>query len=205
MQLQQLTQLGGKNILDFLKKVDKKTWIQISLGLVFGSLLVFFIIWPAWIKRVEIHSKIKALEGQIKTLEILSQKKAEWSKNKETYLQLIQATKGRLLEPGEAALLLGAISKLAKESRTSIIASQPKEFLDKFPPPFDLQYEARLYDFSLEGAYHDMGAFISRIESNPKLLRIQLFSLLPNEANPKSRAGSITLSAVSVKRAQALK
>lgn len=187
-------------VIDFFKKVDKKTWIQLGAAAVGLLVLAFVVVWPAWFKRLEIRKQIKMIEGQIQSVETLSLKKAEWLKNKESYFKLIQGAKGRLHQPGETALLLGAISKLAKESGVSIVSSQPKESASKFPPPFDGLYEASLYDFTIEGGYHDLGKFASQVESNPKLLRIQVFNLKPKEGTPKIQTAGISLSAVSFKK-----
>ena len=195
-----IQQWSAQEIIDFLKKVDKKTWIKVGLGVlaVIGTLI--FIVWPAWFQRLEIRTKIKTIESQVKTLETLNKKKPEWLKNKSGYEKFIREVKQRIFMPGESSLLLGAISKIANESNVSIVASQPKEFNEKFPSPFDEQYEASLYDFVVEGSYHDLGNFAGRIESNPKILRFQRFHLKPNETNNKKHIGELSLSAVSFKK-----
>ena len=198
-----LRQITPARILDFFKKVDKRTWIKTGLGAFLILILGLLIIWPAWFQRVEIRGKIKNLEGQINTLHTLTQKKAEWLRNKEEYSNLIRDAKAKLYEPGEGSLLLGAISKLAKESKVSIVASQPKDYPDKFPAPFDARYEGTLYDFTLEGGYHDFGNFVSRIESHPKLLRIQLFNLKAKDGAPKVHTAAISLSAISFQKEKA--
>ena len=105
-----------------------------------------------------------------------------------------------MYKPGESSLLLGVISKMAEESKASVIASKPTEYAEKFPLPFNDQYEGNSYDFSLEGGYHDLGTFISKIESNDKLLRVQSFSIRPQEDGAEKHLADVNLSAVSFKK-----
>lgn len=192
-------QWNAQDFIEFGKKIDKKTWIKIGAGSVGTVVFIFFIVWPAWINRIGLKSKIAEIEGQIRQVETLQIRKPVLIKTKEDSIKFIKNVKESLFQAEETSLLLGAISKLADESKVSIIASSPKDFLDKFPEPFNQQYQASLYDFSIEGGYHEIGNFISRIESNPKLLRIQEFSLRPSQENEKMHLANMTISAVSFK------
>ena len=196
-----INQMTTKEIVDFLKSVDKKTWIKVG-AIAAAALVVFMvIIWPAWFKRVQVHMEIKNVEAKIQSLNTLRGKKEEWLKNKDLYNQNILDVKNKLYKPGESALLLGEISKLANESKISIVASRPKDEPLKYPPPFDQQYLANLYDFSVEGGYHQLGQFVANLESFPKLLRIQEFHIVPRENNPQSHTADIQLSAIALKTA----
>ena len=192
--------LRPADIIDFLRKVDKGAWTKIGASGIVIILFSFFVVWPAWFKRSNVRGEIQSLETQIGTLETLARKKNEWVSNKERYLQLIHEAKDKLHRHGEASLLLGSISRLAKETSVKIVSSTPQEVTEKFPSPFDSLYEASLYDFTVEGGYHGLGHFIGRIESNPKLLRIQLFNLKPKDDAPKIQWADISLSAVSFKK-----
>ncbi len=195
-----LNEIHPREIIDFIKKVDKKTWIQIGAVATFLLGLMIFVVWPAWFTRLEIRGKIKILENQIRMVETLSKKKAEWAKNKEEFGVLIEGAKKRLFEPGETAFLLGAVSKLAQESNVALIASQPKQYEGTFPAPFNDLYEGSLYDFTVEGKYHNIGALVSKIESNHKLLRVQLCHIRLSEEKPDVQITDLSLSAVSFKK-----
>ena len=195
-----LNQWTPSDITDLLKRVDKKTWIKIGIGAAVFLVLFFLVISPAWFQRLQVRSQIAVVKGQIITVENLSRKKPEWLRDQADFKKFIDDVKGRIFLPGETSLLLGAIAKLADESKVNIIASRPKDFLEKLPPPFDEQYEGNLYDFTVEGGYHALGTFISKIEANPKVLRIQLCHVNPREASPDSHVASISLSAMSFKK-----
>ena len=188
------------DIIELLKGVDKGTWIRIGIGSAAAFILIYFLIWPAWVARPGIYKEIKAIETQIQTTNTLYRKKPELEKNRDEDMKYIQAQKTRLYLPGESSLLLGAISKKAEASKVSVIGSKPVDYLEKFPVPFDAQYEGSAYIFTLEGGYHDLGGFISKIETNEKLLRIQSFHLQPQNDNPQKHVADLSLSAVSIKK-----
>lgn len=194
-----LPQITPQEVIDFLKKVDKKTWIQGGVAVLAGLLLILFIVFPAWFERPQVRGQIKALQGQIMVTQALFLKKPSLLKNKSEDSRLITESKARLYAPGEASLLLGAISKLAIESQVSVVASMPKDSEAKFPAPFDKAYEGSGYDFTVEGGYHNLGQFIAKIEANSKLLRVETFSLKARSETPVNHLAEVTLSAVSKK------
>ncbi len=197
-----LNQWNSADLIDFVKKVDKKTWLKIGIGAAVAVIIFIFFIWPAWFERVKILGQIKTVQGQIDTLKILTSKKDEWLRHQTEYKKLIQDAQVRLFQSAETSLLLGDISKLADESNVSIIASRPKDATEEIPAPFKQKYKANLFDFTVEGDYHAIGTFVSRIESNPKLLRIQVYHLTPREKTPGSHLADISLSAISVEKGQ---
>lgn len=192
----------GQDFVIFLKGIDKKTWIKIGgVAAVLGVVIFFFII-PAWITRGEVKAKVKGFDNQIATLNTLKIREPELKRNKEKTLQFIYSAKERLFEKGEVALLLGQVSKLAQESNVTIISSRPRPTEVTFPVPFDTQYESYQYDFSVEGGYHDIGTFISMIETYPKLLRVELFEVRLGKKDDESSklVASLSLSAVAFKQ-----
>ena len=191
--------LTKADVIDFFKKIDKKTWIKIGAGTAAGIALLFFIVWPAWVGRIGVRMQVKDLETQITTTQNLLHRQPQLIKDKIKYLATSHEVKGRLFETGGGALLLGVISKMAQESNVSIVSSSPKPFDGKFPPPFDGLYEASAYDFTVEGGYHDLAIFISKIENYEKILRIQSYHVNPQDKNPEKHLAAISLTAVSVK------
>ncbi len=198
--MKSIQQLTSKDILDLLKKIDTKTWIKI--GLAAAGVISFLIVVgiPAWFERPGVKSRMRTLEDEISVTNGLILKRPELERNKQDSIKFIQGAKQQIYLPGESSLLLGAISKLGEESHISIIASKPKNYEGKLPEPFNAQYEANQYDFTVEGGYHDLATFVSRIESNPKLLRVQSFYLRPQEEKPQNHLADISLSAVSFKK-----
>ncbi len=201
-----ISEITPAQVLDYLKTVDKKTWIKIGIGVSIGTLLLIFVIYPAWIGRVGLKTQLEAVRGQVAQTNNLFRKKPELMSAKEQCIEFTQKSKEKLYTPSEASLLLGTISKMANDSGVSIVASKPRAADGKFPVPFDSLYESSYYDVTLEGGYHALGEFVSKIESNSKILRIQSLSFHPKEkeedeavdAKPRLFA-DITLAAISVK------
>ncbi|MBI3306216.1 MAG: type 4a pilus biogenesis protein PilO [Candidatus Omnitrophica bacterium] len=198
-----LTQWTQHDIIDFFRKADKKVWIKFAAIGAAVFLVLILIIWPAWFKRLGIRDEIKNTKAKIQTLETLRIKKSEWIHNKTDYAHYVAGIKQRLYTSSESSLLLGEISKLAKESNVVIIASRPQDVSAKFPAPYDQNYESRYYNFVVEGGYHELGALMSRIESYPKLLRIQKFKITPRDDKPASHLAEIQLAVIAVKKGSA--
>lgn len=196
-----INEMTSADVLALIKGVDKKTWIKIGVGSLVFMIFLNFIGGPAWIQRWEVKGKTKSVKEQIRNLQTMVVRKPVLQKTKEKQVAYINNAKEKLYQPGETSLLLGAVSKMANESKISIISSSPKEFNEKFPAPFDTQYEANLYDFTVEGGYHEVATLIATIESNPKLLRVQTFQLKPNlnKAQGGKIISTLTISAVSAK------
>lgn len=198
-----LNQLTPGDILELLKQIPPKVWIMIAAGGAGAAVFFAVIFTPAWVLRPQIKNQIKNIEGQMITTRGLLLKQPELIRNKDNFLKVSQEVKNRLYLPGEASLLLGAISRLAQESNVSVVASNPKKFEGKFPAPFDAQYEGNAYDFTVEGGYHELALFISKIENNSKVLRVQNYNIRPQEKTPNKHLAEISLSAVSTKSAGA--
>lgn len=189
------------DIVELLKSLDKATWLKIGVSAAIALALFGFLIWPAWFKRVQVHAQIRNLQARIHTLEIQKQRQPEWERNKTEYRDYIERTQMRLYQPGESALLLGEIAKLAEESGVAIIASRPRQETLEFPSPFNKNYEAALYDFTVEGGYHALGTFVSKIEAYPRLLRIETFHIRPQDKMPERHLADLQLSVITYKKA----
>lgn len=193
------TQWTGADFIAFAKSVDKQTWIRVGIATLILSVFGYFIAHPAWFKRAALKQQIAATEGQIIRLQTLKRNERGWREDKENYLKYIKSVEARLYLPGETALLLGKISKLAEQSGVSIVSSNPQESAAvSFPEPFKQKFKPGLYDFVVEGGYHQLGDFVSRIEAYPKILRIETFQINPIEDSPDRHIAKMTLSAVSL-------
>ncbi len=198
-----LPQISSREIIDFLKTVDKKTWFK-SGGIAAGVLLfLIFIGWPAWFERPSVRAQIKTLEGQILLTKSLFLKKPQLLKSKEEDSKWIGGSRSHLYEPGESSLLLGAIAQLATQSDVSVVASMPKDFIAQFPSPYNQEYAGNSYDFSVEGNYHNLGTFTGKIESGAKPLRIENFTLKSRAATGALPLAEINLSAIASKNKKA--
>lgn len=194
-----LSQMTTQDLIALAKSIDKATWIKIGVGLLVALVLGYLFVIPAWIKRPALKTQIAAVQGQIVQLQTLRRNKTAWTQDKEASLKYMKEVKDRLYFPGESALLLGKISKLADESQIKIVASTPHDAKTEFPKPFDTKYKADYFDFTVEGGYHQIAEFVSRIESYEKILRVESFTVTPQDKITDRHVVNLTLSAVSYK------
>ncbi len=195
-----LQQLTAADVIEFLKSVDKKTWVQVGIGVIVLIALWSLILEPAWIERFQLKSQIKSIQGQIQTVVTLNQKKALWDRQQKEFSELIDKTRVRLFQKEEVSLLLGQVSKLARDAKVNVIASKPQGEKSGFPAPYDSQYQGSSYDFAVEGGYHDLGRFTSLVESYPKLLRIQSLKIMPIDKTPEKQIAELRIMAVSTQK-----
>lgn len=186
-----------EDLIDFLKTVDKKTW-GIIAGSIVGIVIAWtFVIGPAWFDRPSLRREMQGMESQIQQVKTLNEKRPTLEADKRLYEEMIDKAKSCLFKAEESGLLLGQISKLANESRVEVIASKPRGGeVTAFPAPYDLKYQAKGYDFTVQGGYHELGTLMSRIESFNKLLRIQNLWITPAEATPDKHIAEIRLLAI---------
>ena len=194
-----LNQITPELIVQWFKQADRKTIIKLGVGIVACVLILVLVVWPAWISRIILKQKIKAIKEQMVSLDELNRGKPELVKNRAEYQKVIKEVRERLFKPGETSLLLGTISKMAVEAQVAIVSSNPKDQNEEFPSPFNKKYESALYDITVEGGYHQLGNFISRLESNAKILRIQNFHLESDEKNEELHTATLLIAAISKK------
>jgi hypothetical protein len=200
-----LNQMTSADVIAMVKGVDKKTLIKIGAGAAGFLIVSIFFVWPAWITRLEVRQQVNDLKNQVTMTQNLLRRKPQLLQDKDKYIKFSQEVKSRMFQPGEASLLLGIVSKMAQESKVSIVSSNPKAFGVKFPPPFDVQYVASAYDFTVEGGFHEFGEFISKLENYSKVLRVQTFHIMPQDKQDKEEKGdgahlaSLSLTAVASK------
>jgi Tfp pilus assembly protein PilO len=93
-------------------------------------------------------------------------------------------------------MFLGQVSKRASESRVEVQTSNSKTEKVVFPEPYNLKYQPSGYEFTVEGRYHDLGNFASRIEDYEKLLRIQSIRIVPSGKTPGQNIAELKLWAI---------
>ena len=191
-----LNQYSFADVRDFVKSVDKKTWMIVlsaSVGLLVA--VVFFVI-PAWIERPLLRRDIESMESQIRQINAMNEKRPGWEESQRVFGSLIQKTQGRVFTPEDLGLLLGHVSKMADESGVDVLASRPSAEKTVFTAPYHLKYQPAGYEFTMQGGYHELGDLASRIETNEKLLRIQSLEILPEEKTPGRHIAELKLWAI---------
>lgn len=194
-----ISQMTIPEILDLLKTIKRGTWVKVGLALIAILAFVCLFVYPAWIERIELKNKIKTLELRKASYVNLERAKPKMMEERKKASEFIDSVKKRLYAPAEASLLLGAIARLANDAKVSIIASTPRESEKDFPAPYNQQYQAALYDFTVEGGYHNIGKFIASLEANEKLLRVQKFLITSKEPSKDVQLAELTLTATSRK------
>ena len=180
----------------FLKNVDKKVWVVGFLCTIGFLLVVVFLVIPAWIERPMLRRDIQSMETQIRQVNDLNKKRPEWEENQKVFGSLIENTRARVFTDEEMDMLLGSTSKMASESRVEVLASKPLTEKIAFAAPYHLIFQPRGYEFTVQGGYHDLGNFMSRIESHTKLLRIQSLEIVPDKKMSERQIAVLKLWAI---------
>ena len=191
-----LNQWTSAEVIDFVKRVDRKTWLMIGSGVVASLLILVFFVIPAWIERPMLRSDIESMEGQIRQVNALGQKRVLWEKNQKLFGDLIEKTQARLFTAEDLSVLLGQISKMGSESRVEVLASKPTDEKNPFQEPYCSRYQPSGYEFTFQGGYHDLAGLVSKIESHGKLLRVRTFQIVPSEKAPDRHVAELKLWAI---------
>lgn len=189
-----LHQWTVQEALDYLHRLDRKKKLRLLSGLGGGLLFLILIFWPAWIARPQIQGRIQLLRNQIEEAQAQVRLEPKLLEEQKRYETLIEKTQARLLTESESQGLLGILTEIGKKSRVTLLASQPQSETQKVPAPFAEKYVAYSYLITVEGGYHALATFVSEIENHAKLLRVDEFSVMPQEETPLIHLGEIRLS-----------
>jgi Tfp pilus assembly protein PilO len=132
----------------------------------------------------------------MRQVQTLSQKRAGWEENQKVFGSLIESTQGRIFTVEDMGVFLGQVSKKASESGVELQTSNPLAEKTVFPDPYDQKYLPSGYEFTVEGGYHSLGNFVSRIEGHEKLLRIQSLKISPSKKTPGKNVAELKLWAI---------
>lgn len=191
-----LKQLNFADIIAVIRSVDKRTWVVVLSSAVGFFLVIAFLVIPAWIERPMLRREIQRMEAQIRQINAMNEKLPGWEENRKVFGALIEKTQARVFTAEDLGLLLGQVSKMADASGVDVLASKPLIEKATFPAPFRLKYRPSGYEFTVQGGYHDLGDFSSRIESHEKLLRIRSIEILPSEKTPDRHVAEFKLWAI---------
>ncbi|MBI4115826.1 MAG: type 4a pilus biogenesis protein PilO [Candidatus Omnitrophica bacterium] len=173
-----------KDIVARFRKLDRKTKIRL-LAICGGALLsIPFIFWPAWVGRIQLQGKITILRSQIELAKKQIAQEPKLLEEKKGYEITIKEVNSKLHTEKETHELLGFLDNLTEKTEVSILSSSPKENEIKLAEPFNERYGTVSYSLNLEGGYHQLGSFVSEIENNSKILRVNELSILPREEIP---------------------
>ncbi len=190
-----LSEISIRDALNAFKKLDRKAKIKLVSWILGTVFFIIFILDPAWVQRPRIKREIKDLEGKIVSAERQIQLEPQLLADRKKYTAQIEKTMARLLTEGETQRLLGLLANIAEKSQMAVLSSQPQIDVEKIPDPFNQKYLPLSYLITLEGGYHELAHFVSIVESHPKILRVNEFSIEAQEDKPRFHVGEMRLSA----------
>lgn len=186
-------QWSSQEVVDYLRKLDRKTQVRILSFGGGGLLAFFFIFWPAWWLRPQVLNQGYALRSQIQLAQSQVNQEPKLLEERKSYETFVKETEARLLTQGEQERLLGILAELSKKSGVALLSTQPKDLGEKIPAPFDKKYRFVSYQLTVEGGYHSLAGFFGEIENYPKLLRVVELSIVPQEKNSRVHLGQVQI------------
>lgn len=190
-----LHQWTRADISAYVSGLDRKTRLRfLALGV---GLFVFipFVGWPAWVLRPLKQMQMKELSEKMVSAKIQIQQEPKMRAEQIAYETLVKETGARLFTEKEAEGLLGILADKAQKSKVVLLSSQPQSAShQEIPPPFDKKYQTFSYLLVLEGGFHSLASFVSEVESFPKVIRVDDFSVSPREETPAVLSGELKIS-----------
>lgn len=180
----------------FIKSVDKKKWMIVLSSVAAFVLVIILLVIPAWISRPLLRREIQSTEAQVRQVYALSQKQQVWKEDQRIFGSLIEETQKRFFSEESLGVLLGQISKMANESHVDVLTSKPLTEKAAFAAPYNSKYQPSGYELTVQGGYHDLGAFVSRIETHERLLRIQSIEIMPEKKTPDRHIATLKIWAI---------
>lgn len=185
---------NAQELLSYLRGLDRKSQIRISLGLSGSVIFLIFIFWPAWVGRLQIQNQIQGLRNAVASAEGRIRQEPKLLEEKKRLEGLVQEAHSHLLTESDTQRLIGILTGMSERSKTLLLASQPQPESQPIPAPWDQKYAVLSYVLAVEGNYHALAAFVSEIENYEKTLRVDEFSAASREEKPGILVGEIRLS-----------
>jgi Tfp pilus assembly protein PilO len=198
-----ITKWTSQEVLMYLQKLDRESWIRLLLALLGCLLFFFFIFWPAWLKRPFLQGRIQMLRGQIQVAQAKIAQEPQLEVERKEHEAFVESVQDRLLREREGEGIVGILAGLAEKSQVALLSTEPQEQDDrgaeKIPAPFDSKYRRISYLLTVEGGYHQLATLVSNIENHSKIFRVAEFSVTPREETPSVHLGQILVSAFALK------
>ena len=160
--------LSIANLKLWIASIDRKTLIQnLTKGGAFLAFIIFFFI-PILIQNKRLSGEVGRMKEKVRVATVKIARIPEMTKQKELFGVRIKQIREQFFEAKESDQLIEIISTVAGEAGVTISASRPASRNLELPSPFAEKYIALSYDLVMEGPYHNMGAFINKLERYPK-------------------------------------
>lgn len=193
-------QWTGQEILEYYKKLPIKTRIRLVASAVGGLIFLILVAWPAWVSRLQEKSQVESLSIQIQMAQAQINQEPALLKQRKEQEDFIRQTHERILREGEGEKVVGILASIAEQSHVTLLGTEPtQEFQpgeeEGLPAPFNKRYRRTSYIVSLEGGYHPLAEYVSRLEDHQKIFRIDELSIVPKEENVKIHTAQVLVSA----------
>lgn len=159
---------------------QKRQKLLLGLALVFGLAFVAnqYLVSPRKTETEELQTRLDNLELQNQTARSLArgQGSSDVERRLAAYRNELQAVEQLIPSSEELPDLLDAISAEAQRTGVQLSLIQPVEATE------EQYYTRRVYDVAVLGSYHNIGQFLTRIASLPRIVTPQGLTLttLPN-------------------------
>ena len=160
-------------------KLGVKHWLSLAIVvyLIGANLVYFFLLKP-------ISDKLRVIKTQKSTAE-------DWYLLN-TARQAVKAFRGRLVGPDELKLVRSRIINIARRCDVTVLSIVPSSSEERFgwglaKIPIKVQ---------LQGGYHDIGSFISRLESSEKLFIVDDLRIANEVDRKHNHSTNVTLYAI---------
>lgn len=195
--------LSSKEILDYFRKLDRKTQKKLLLALGGGLVFIVFVLWPAWIKRPQMEAQIKILRSQIQLGRVRIAQEPKLLAERKEHEAFVKEAQSRLLKEEEREGIVGILAGIAEKSQVTLLSTEPQDQdqtnSEKIPAPFDSKYRKISYLVTVEGGYHQWAAFVSAVENHSKIFRVSESSISPKEETPRIHLGQVLISAFALR------
>ncbi len=195
----ELTKIKNE-ILNYVQKLDKKVRIQLGAGTLTVFLLFFVIFWPAWFVRPSLKGKIQNMKTSLATAETKIRLEPQMLKEKKECATFLQGSASRFFTESEAQGLIGILTEIGEKNDVKFLSTKPEKSVGNIPDAYKEKYIPLAYLVAVEGGFHSLGSFVSDIENYSKILRVDEFSVTPQEEEPHQLVGEIRVTGFLLKQ-----
>lgn len=197
-----LEKLTLANLKLWIASIDRKILIQnLTIGGAFLAFIIFFF-FPLLIQNKRLSGEVNRLKETVRISTVKIGRIPEMAKQKEQFGARTKIIRAQFFETKESDQLIEIISIIASEAGVKISASRPAARNLELPKPFNESYVALSYDLVMEGQYHNMGAFVNKLERYPKHFAIHELQMVGSEKSLSVPQCTLVLTAF-IKRPEA--
>ena len=197
-----IPKISVESIRIWIASMDRKVLIQNATAV--GAFLVFllFFFFPILIHNKKMVVEVNNLRTKLAVANVKIIRIPEMTKQKKLFGERIKKIRGEFFNAEEADKLIEVISTVAAESGVKINATRPSAKILEVPPPFVKTYVPISYEVVVEGAYHNLGSFVNRLEHYSKNLAVHDLQITPgSDLTSKTQQSTLVITAF-IKRSQ---